>query len=87
MALVKKLDSGGSIDYNLLDEELNSQIGSFNLKSKDERKVRNALAQFRNYMTNPQGKSFSVDQLTKQYSITGEGSEKFQGSPDEIKSG
>lgn len=85
MALVKKLDAGGSMD--LLDEALNSELGTYNLKSKDERRVRDALVKFRDYMATPEGKSFSVDPVANTYTVTGEGSQKFTGSPDEVKTG
>ena len=51
MALVKKLQKGATID-NSFDEELDRQVGNFRLKSKDERKVREALVQFRDYFIN-----------------------------------
>jgi hypothetical protein len=84
MALVKKLQPGGSLSS--LDDELNKELGTYNLKSKDERKVRDALVQFRDYFATPEGKSFTADSLAKKYTITGQGSEKFIGSPDEIRS-
>jgi hypothetical protein len=84
MALVKKLQTGGSVD--LLNDELNKELGSYNLRSKDERKVRDALVQFRDYMANPAGKSLTTDPLANTYTVTGQGSEKFAGSPDQIRS-
>lgn len=83
MALMKKLAPGGTIDS--LNEALNQEFANYNLKGEDEQKVRNALGQLRDYMAAPDGKSFSIDPVTKTYSVTGTGSEKFQGSPDEIK--
>lgn len=84
MALVKKLQPGGSLGS--LDEELNKELGQYNLKSKDERKVRDALVKFRDYFATPEGKSFTADPLANKYTISGQGSEKFSGSPDEIRS-
>jgi hypothetical protein len=84
MALVKKLDTGGSLD--ILNDELGRELGSYNLKSKDERKVRDALLQYRDYFASPEGKSLTVDSLANKYTVTGVGSEKFAGSPDDIKS-
>lgn len=80
---MKKLAPGGTIDS--LNEALNQEFANYNLKGEDEQKVRNALGQLRDYMAVPDGKSFSIDPVTKTYSVTGTGSEKFQGSPDEIK--
>lgn len=85
MSLVKKLQPGGSIDNTLLNEELNNELSTYNLKSKDERKVRDALVKLRDYAAT-NGNSFSIDALANKYTISGVGSEKFQGSPDEIKS-
>ena len=87
MALMKKLQTGGTIDNDLLNEQINKEISGYKLKSKDERKVRDALVQLRDYMSTSEGKSFSVDSVNKTYKITGPGSEKFMGSPDEVKSG
>lgn len=84
MALVKKLQTGSTIDQNLNDL-INQELGNYNLRSKDERKVRDYLVQIRDYMANPEGKSFSVDPVGKSFTISGPGSEKFQGSPDDIK--
>ena len=88
MALVKKLQSGGAVDTSF-DEELNRQVGNFKLKSKDERKVRDALVKMRGYLgeKDATGRSFSVDPLSQTYTISGEGSEKFAGSPDDISKG
>lgn len=83
MALVKKLDTGGSFDN--LNDELGKELGSLNLKSKDERKIRDALIQYRDYFASPEGKSLTVDSLANKYTVTGVGSEKFTGSPDEIR--
>jgi hypothetical protein len=84
MALVKKLQPGGSLD--LLNDELSKELGSYNLRSKDERKVRDALVQYRDYFASPEGKSLSIDPVANQYTVTGIGSEKFAGSTDEIRS-
>jgi hypothetical protein len=83
MALVKKLQPGGTVGS--LDDELNKELSQYNLKSKDERKVRDALVQFRDYFATPEGKSFAADELAKKYTVTGQGSEKFAGSPDEVR--
>lgn len=85
MSLVKKLQTGGAIDPNTLNTELDNQISQFQLKSKDERKVRDALGKFRDYMATGADKSLTVDPVTQQYKISGQGSEAFQGSPDEIE--
>ena len=50
MSLVKKLQSGGTVDPNALNIELDNQISQFQLRSKDERRVRDALGKFRDYM-------------------------------------
>ena len=84
MSLVKKLQSGGTVDPNALNIELDNQISQFQLRSKDERRVRDALGKFRDYMATGD-KSLTVDPVTKQYTLTGQGSEAFQGSPDEIE--
>ena len=88
MALVKKLQSGGGVDKSF-DEELDRQVGNFKLKSKDERKVRDALVKMREYLgeKDATGRSFSVDPVSQTYTISGEGSEKFAGSPDDISKG
>ena len=85
MSLVKKLQTGGAVDPNSLNTELDNQISQFQLKSKDERKVRDALGKFRDYMATGADKSLTVDPVTQQYKISGQGSEAFQGSPDEIE--
>ena len=82
MSLVKKLQSGGQISPDLLNQELENQLSQLQLKTKDERAVRNAVAQIRDYMAVPDGKSFTVDPVTQTYQITGPGSEAFAGSPD-----
>jgi len=88
MALaIKKLLPGGTVDNTALNAELDKELGSFQLKSKDERKVREALGQFRDYFSLPDGKSFSVDPVTQKYTITGANNEAFEGSPDEIHRG
>ena len=87
MALMKKLQPGGTVDQNILNDAINQELSHYSLKSKDERKVRDALVQLRDYMATPEGKSFSVDPVAKTFTVSGEGAEKFQGSPDKIKSG
>ena len=88
MALIKKLESGGAVDKSF-DEELDRQVGNFKLKSKDERKVRDALVKMRDFLgeKDATGRSFSVDSTAQTYTISGEGSEKFAGSPDDISKG
>lgn len=86
MSLVRKLHPGGSINQDALNTALNNEISSYNLKSKDERKVREALVNMRDYLKDSSGKSFTIDPVGQTFKITGQGSEKFTGSPDEIKS-
>lgn len=86
MALMKKFNSGGSVDADLLDQQMNSSLKKFNLKSKDERKVRDALMKLSGYMNDPEGKSFSVSQTDRKYTVSGEGAEQFTGSADEVRS-
>jgi len=85
MALVKKLQPGGNIDQTALNEALNTELGSYNLKSKDERKVRDALTRLRDFSATS-GNSFTADQVAQKFIITGPGSNQFQGSPDDVKS-
>ena len=75
--------------FKFFDEELNRQVGNFKLKSKDERKVRDALVKLRGYLGEKDAteRSFSVDPVSQTYTISGEGSEKFAGSPDDISKG
>lgn len=84
MALVKILQKGNKIDKDALNAELDKQISLYQLKGEDEQKVRGALAKFRDYFASPEGKSFSVDPLTKKYTVTGPNNQQFEGSPDEI---
>jgi hypothetical protein len=87
MALIKKLQAGNKIDRNALDEELNKQLGSFQLRSKDERKVRDALTKFRDYFATPEeGKEFKTDDVAQTYTVTGPNNTQFKGSADEIHS-
>lgn len=83
---MKKFNSGGSVDADLLDQQMNSSLKKFNLKSKDERKVRDALMKLSGYMNDPEGKSFSVSQTDRKYTVSGEGAEQFTGSADEVRS-
>lgn len=85
MSLVRKLQPGGSVDNTALNEALANELANFNLKSKDERKVRDALVKLRDYV-GTDGNKFSIDALANKYTISGQGSEKFEGSHDEIKS-
>ena len=89
MALVKILQNGGKpIDQNILNTELDKTIGTFGLKRRDERKVRDALTKLRDYFANdPDGKSISIDPVAKKYTISGPDSNKFEGSADDIKRG
>lgn len=87
MALIKKLAAGNTIDRNTLNAELDKQISAFRMKSKDERRVRDALSKFRDsFDGSDPSKAFAVDDLTKTYTVTGVDSGQFQGSADEIKS-
>lgn len=82
MSLVRKLQPGGQVSPDLLNQELENQLSELKLKTKDERAVRNAVAQIRDYMAVPDGKSFTVDPVTQTYKITGPGSEAFAGGTD-----
>ena len=83
---MKKLQPGGTIDAATFDKQLDEELRKFNLKSKDERKVRDALVSLRDHMSTPEGKKFSMDRVAQRYTISGEGAEKFTGSPDEVRS-
>lgn len=85
MALVKKLEPGGTVDPNLLNDALNEELGSYNLRSKDERKVRDALTRLRDFSATS-GNSFTSDPVAQKFIISGQGSDKFVGSPDDVKS-
>lgn len=89
MALVKKMKSGGPVvNPEILDSELEKAISVYGLKSKDERKVRDTLVKMRDYFKDDaEGKSISVDPLSKTYTITGPDSNKFTGSADDVKRG
>lgn len=87
MSLVKKLQTGGTIDKEALDNAIVAELGKYNLRSKDERVVRDSLVKLRDYLTNPDGKSFSADPVSNSYTVSGIGSEQFKGSSDDIKSG
>lgn len=86
MAQVKKLNLGGSIDPTLLNDELNKELSQLKLRSKDERKLRDALIQMRDYLAPSGGGTFTHDPVSNKYTITGQGSEIFAGSPDDITS-
>ena len=86
MALMKKLQPGGTIDAATFDKQLDEELRKFNLKSKDERKVRDALVSLRDHMSTTKKKKFSMDRVAQRYTISGEGAEKFTGSPDEVRS-
>lgn len=79
------MQPGGTVDKDALDSYVNEEIASYNLKGKDERRVRDELRRLMNFV-GTEGNTFSVDPVTQKYTITGVGSEKFTGSPDEIKS-
>ena len=83
MALVKKLQTGGSAFT--LDDEINKELATYKLPSKKERIVRDFLGRLRDH-ANVTGNSFTADDVTNKYTVTGPGSEKFNGSPDEIRS-
>ncbi|MGV8961997.1 MAG: hypothetical protein ACOH2V_01270 [Candidatus Saccharimonadaceae bacterium] len=84
MSLVKKFKApSGPIDNTVLNDALNTKLSTFNLKSKDERKVRDALVKIRDHVA-IQGNAFSTDQLAKKYTVTGPDSQKFEGSSDEV---
>jgi hypothetical protein len=84
MSQVKKFQNpSGAINKDLLNEALELELSSYNLRGKDERRVREALVSLRDL---PEGTSFSSDQLAKTYSVTGPNAEKYKGSPDDIKS-
>lgn len=84
MSLVKKLLPGGSIDNESLNNELSSELATYKLPSKKERLVRDKLVELRDYFAQ-EGNTFSIDPLAKKYTISGTGSEKYQGSPDEVQ--
>ena len=84
MSLVKKLQTGGSIDNTALNTALGNELSTYNLRSKDERKVRDALVKLRDYVGTDPNK-FSIDTLANKYKVTGAGSEPFEGTHDEIK--
>lgn len=77
MALVKKLQTGGSVVDNSMENEINNQLSNLNLKSKDERKVRDALGQLMGHLSKSEENKFTVDPVTKKYTVTGSGSEAF----------
>ena len=88
MALVKKLQPGGTIDQNAVREKAGKYLEELNLSSKDARKAVAAFDKLSAHLSTPEGgKSFSVDPLTNTYKITGPGSEAFQGSPEELHRG
>lgn len=83
---MKKLQPGGTIDRDALNDQFEKELLGYNLKAKDLRKVREKFVELTDYLADPTGKSFSADPLAQRFSISGEGAEKFEGSPDEIKS-
>ena len=87
MALMKKLQTGGTVPYDkgALETLINKKIGEYNLPMKGEREVRNQLSSLMTYMSDSTGKELQVNPITKTYSLSGEGSSQFVGSPDEIK--
>ena len=54
MALVKKLQSGGSPTPDL-DDLINEEFSLFNFKTKDERQIRDAVVELRDYEQNNKG--------------------------------
>ena len=87
MALMKKLLTGGTTPYDqgTFENLINQKIGEYNLPMKGERNVRSKLRDLMTYMSDPSKKELKVDPVTQTYTLTGEGSDKFTGSPDEIK--
>ena len=87
MALLKILQTGGTIPYDkgAFENLINQKIGEYNLPMKGEREVRNQLSSLMKYMSDSTGKELQVNPITKTYSISGEGSSQFVGSPNEIK--
>ena len=87
MALMKKLLTGGTTPYDqgTFENLINQKIGEYNLPMKGERNVRSKLRNLMTYMSDPSKKELKVDPVTQTYTLTGEGSDKFTGSPDEIK--
>ena len=86
MAFVKKLQTGGTIDNDALNKELSKQLESSNLRGKDQKKVQDALVQFRDYLGAGGDKSFSVDELTHKYTVKGQGSEALAGATGDVES-
>ena len=82
MALVKKL-KGGGVTFDTSD--IDTQFSKLGFTGKDERKIRNAFAELTNYLQNTPGAKIEIDPTTKQYTITGEGSERFVGNPEGVK--
>ena len=82
MALVKKLQPGGTIDQNALREEAGKYIEGLNLSNKEKRKVISAYDKLASHSD-----LFSVDPLSKTYTVTGPGAEEFQGSSKELHRG
>jgi len=86
MALVKKLQTGGKVDNTAIAADLDNQLSSLNLKSKDERKVRDALGQLMGHLSKSEENKFTVDPVTKKYTVTGIGSEAFATGEGDIGS-
>ena len=82
MALVKKL-KGGGVTFDTSD--IDTQFSKLGFTGKDERKIRNAFTELTNYLQNTPGAKIEIDPTTKQYTITGEGSERFVGNPEGVK--
>lgn len=83
MALVKKLNPGGTIDYTKLATDADELISSLNVKGKDQRKVREELAKMVGFIQK-EGNSFTLNPISKQYTFTGQGADQFTGSTEDI---
>lgn len=85
MALVKKLNPGGSIDKDALNTAIINELGQFKLRAKDERQVRTALDKVRSYLEVSPDRKLSIDPVTQTFTVTGPESQTIKGSPDQIK--
>lgn len=84
---MRKFEPGGSLDMDALNNQLNLEISKFKFKGKDEQRVREAVASLRDHISSSDDNIFTADRVSKKYTVSGEGSEKFNGSSDEIKTG
>lgn len=85
MSLVRKFQqpSGPMEQSDALNNALIEELGTYNLKSKDEKKVREKLVELRDFLKQ-KGNAFSIDPLAGKYSISG-APNNFVGSPDEVQ--